>query len=81
VDWRALVLAVFTFGFGYQSQLISEMDLRRIGCVAGRWMELAQDRILWQALVLAALKLLALLPYTQLVSSSAHYVTDSLSFI
>ena len=28
----------------------------------GRWMELAQDRVQWQALVLAALNLLVLLP-------------------
>ena len=38
------------------------MDLREIGCEDGRWMELAQDRVQWQALVLAVLNLLVLLP-------------------
>ena len=38
------------------------MDLREIGCGDGRWMELAEDRVQWQALVLAVLKLLVLLP-------------------
>ena len=42
--------------------LISTMDLREIGCGDGRWMELAQDRVQWQALVLAVLNLLVLLP-------------------
>jgi hypothetical protein len=32
----------------------------------GRWMELAQDRVQWQALVLAVLKLRVLLPQCQL---------------
>jgi len=35
------------------------MDLREIGCEDGRWMELAQDRVQWQALVLAVLKLIS----------------------
>jgi len=26
-------------------ELFSEMDLRKIGCEVGRWMELAQDRV------------------------------------
>jgi hypothetical protein len=38
------------------------MDLREIGCEDGRWMELAQDRVQWRALVLAVLKLRVLLP-------------------
>ena len=38
------------------------MDLREIGCEVGRWMELAQDRVQWQALVLAVLNLPVLLP-------------------
>jgi len=42
--------------------MISEMDLREIGCEDGRWMELAQDSVQRQALVLAVLKLLVLLP-------------------
>ena len=33
-----------------------------IGCEDGRWMELAQDRVQWWALVLAVLILLVLLP-------------------
>jgi hypothetical protein len=33
------------------------MDLREIGCEDGRWMELAQDRVQWRALVLAVLNL------------------------
>jgi hypothetical protein len=40
-------------GFCYQSQIISKMDLKEIGCEDGRWMELAQDRVQWRALVLA----------------------------
>ena len=38
------------------------MDLREIGCEDGRWIELAQDRVQWQALVLVVLNLLVLLP-------------------
>ena len=38
------------------------MDLREIVCEDGRWMELAQGRVQWQALVLAVLKFLVLLP-------------------
>jgi hypothetical protein len=38
------------------------MDLREICCEDGRWMELAQDPVQWQALVLAVLKLRVLLP-------------------
>jgi hypothetical protein len=38
------------------------MDLREIYCEDGRWMELAQDRVQWQALVLAVLNLRILLP-------------------
>ena len=43
-------------------ELITKMDLREIGCEDGRWMELAQDHVQWQALVLAVLRLLVLLP-------------------
>jgi hypothetical protein len=35
---------------------------REICCEDGRWMELAQDRVQWQALVLAVLNLGVLLP-------------------
>jgi hypothetical protein len=38
------------------------MDLREICCEDGRWMKLAQDRVQWQALVLAVLNLRVLLP-------------------
>jgi hypothetical protein len=31
------------------------MDLREISCEDVRWMELAEDRVQWQALVLAVL--------------------------
>jgi hypothetical protein len=37
--------------------LISKMDLREIRCEDGRWIELAQDRVQWRALVLAVLNL------------------------
>jgi hypothetical protein len=33
-----------------------------MGCEDGRWMELAQDRVQWRALVLAVLNLHVLLP-------------------
>jgi hypothetical protein len=39
-----------------------KMDLREIGCEDGRWIELAQDRVQWRALVLAVLNLGVLLP-------------------
>ena len=38
------------------------MDLMEIGCEVGRWMELAQDRVPWWALVLAVLNCCVLLP-------------------
>jgi hypothetical protein len=37
--------------------LVSKMDLREISCEDGRWMELAQDRVQWRALVLEVLRL------------------------
>jgi uncharacterized integral membrane protein len=48
-------------------QLIN-MDLRETGCEDGRWMELAQNRVQWRALVLAVLNLRVLLPESQLIS-------------
>jgi hypothetical protein len=36
---------------GWENYL--KMNLREIRCEDGRWMELAQDRVQWQALVLA----------------------------
>jgi hypothetical protein len=44
------------------------MDLKEIVCEDGRWMELAQDRVQWQALVLAVMTLLVLLPESYLIS-------------
>jgi hypothetical protein len=41
--------------------LVSKLDLKEIGCEDGRWMELAQDRVQWQALVSAMLNLEVLL--------------------
>jgi hypothetical protein len=37
------------------------MDLREMGCEDGRWIELAQDRVQWQALILAVLNLCVML--------------------
>jgi hypothetical protein len=42
------------------------MDLREMGCEDG--MELAQDRVQWRTLVLAALNLQVLLPEKQSIS-------------
>jgi hypothetical protein len=44
------------------------MDLGKIGCEDGSWMELAEDRVQWQALVLAVLNLLVLLPESLLIT-------------
>jgi hypothetical protein len=44
------------------SQLISEMNLRRTGSDDGSWIQLAQDRVQWRALVSAVLNLRVLLP-------------------
>jgi hypothetical protein len=41
--------------------LMSKVDLRDMGCVNGRWIDLAQDRVQWRALVLAVLNLWILL--------------------
>ena len=38
------------------------MDLMEIGCEDGRWMELAQDRMQWRALVLSVLNFCVLRP-------------------
>jgi hypothetical protein len=38
------------------------MDLNKIGCEDGRWMELAQVCVQWRALALAVLNLWVLLP-------------------
>jgi hypothetical protein len=42
--------------------IISKMDLGETCFEDGRWMELAQDRVQWQALVLAVLNLLVVPP-------------------
>ena len=44
------------------------MDLMEIGCEDGRWMELAEDRVQWWALVLAVLNRCVLLPESWLIS-------------
>jgi len=38
------------------------MDLMEVGCEDGRWMELAEDCVLWWALVLVVLNRCVLLP-------------------
>jgi hypothetical protein len=38
------------------------MDIRKMGCEEGRWMEIAQDRVHWRPLVLAMLNLRVLPP-------------------
>ena len=43
-------------------ELVSMMDLMEIGSEDGSWMELAQDRVQWWALVLAVLNRCVLLP-------------------
>jgi hypothetical protein len=43
-------------------ELISKMDFMTIGCESGRWMELAQDRVYWWAVVLAVMNRCVLLP-------------------
>ena len=43
------------------------MDLMEIGCEDGRWMELAEDRVQWWALVLAVLNRCVLLPESLLI--------------
>ena len=43
-------------------QRVSEMDLMEMGCEDGRWIELTQDHVQWQAFVLAVLSFLVLLP-------------------
>jgi hypothetical protein len=52
------------------------MDLRETGCEDGRWMELAQDRVHWRALVLAVLNLGVLLPDSQLINKMDLRETD-----
>jgi hypothetical protein len=57
------VLAVFNLWvLLLEYQLISKVDIRGTGCEDGRWMELAQVRVQWRTLVLAALNLWVLLP-------------------
>jgi hypothetical protein len=41
---------------------VSKMDLRERDCKDGGWMELAQDRVQWRALILAVLNFRILLP-------------------
>jgi hypothetical protein len=44
-----------------------KMDLREICCEDGRWMELAQDRVQWRALVLAMIAI-----YNAKVTRNTH---------
>jgi hypothetical protein len=44
------------------TDFIIYISLWETGCEDGRWMELAQDRVQWRALVLAVLNLRVLLP-------------------
>jgi hypothetical protein len=53
-------------------ELISKMDFREIGCEDGRWIELAQYRVQWWALVLAVLDLCIIL-----LSSVSQYGVGS----
>ena len=49
--------------FATRELVIGKMDLEEIHCDEGRWwMELAQDRVQWWALVLAVLNRCVLLP-------------------
>jgi hypothetical protein len=50
------------------SKLVCNMDLREIGFEDGRWMELAQDRVQWRALILAVLELGVPLPESLLAA-------------
>jgi len=43
-------------------ELVSKVDLMEMGCEDGRWIELTQDHVQWQAFVLAVLNFLVLLP-------------------
>jgi hypothetical protein len=45
------------------------MDLGEMGCDYVRWIELAQDRVQWRALVSAVLNLRVLLPENLLISN------------
>jgi hypothetical protein len=53
-----------------------KMDLREICCEDGRWMELAQDRVQWQALVLVVLNLRVLLPVKKAIVKLFLYSTN-----
>jgi hypothetical protein len=47
----------------FQNKIVDNIYRHRnVGCEDGTWMELAQDRVQWQALVLAVLNLRVLLP-------------------
>jgi hypothetical protein len=44
------------------------MDLKEMGCEDVWWLELPQDRVLWQALLYVVLNLRVLLPESYLIS-------------
>jgi len=54
-------------------------DLSEVCCEDGRWMELAQGRVQWRALVLAALSLQILLPVllSCIISNLVSYLASS----
>jgi hypothetical protein len=54
--WQTSVIAVLNIRV-LLPELISKMDLTEIGCEDGRWMELAQDRVQWGAVVFVVLNL------------------------
>jgi hypothetical protein len=60
VQSRALLTTAFQFGF------LIQISVQEVSCEDGRWMELAQDRVQWRTVVLAALNLRVLLPESQL---------------
>lgn len=68
-QWRVLVPCVSgveTSGYATR-QKIGKVDIRKIGCVDGKWMEMAQDRIQCWALILVVLNFCVLLTESQLI--------------
>jgi hypothetical protein len=53
--------------WGSATTVLVRWNSVKTGCEDGRWMELAQDRVQWQALVLAVLNFGVLLPKLQSV--------------
>jgi hypothetical protein len=57
--WLIFMMQIYKKGVFYGSDGLN-LDLREMGCVGGRWMELAQDRVQWRTVVLAAVNFLVL---------------------